>query len=225
MHPLNNNKAAPIVCYVTDRRSLQVNSTERLTESLKQKIQEVSAAGADWVQLREKDLSTSEWASLARSALGVTAPTFQTRILVNDRLDIALTERAGGIHLSENGFPLSRVREFVKCRRPDKKFLIGVSCHSLKAAQIAAESGADYIVFGPIFATPTKAGFGKPQGIDGLTEVCHASSVPVIAIGGITLSNARACRKAGAAGVAAIRLFQDAGDMEKLVRDLRKLLS
>lgn len=131
------------------------------------------------------------------------------RILVNDRLDVALAANAAGIHLGEKSLPLGAVAEW---RRSSgrRDFLIGVSCHSLEAARAAELGGADYVFFGPVFATPSKAAFGPPQGLDRLREVCAAVKIPVVAIGGVNLENARACLDAGAAGIAAIRLFQEA---------------
>src|ERR1019366_6321417 len=102
-------------------------------------------------------------------------------------------------------------------------FQIGVSCHSLEAARAAERGGANYIFFGPVFATPSKAAFGPPQGMERLRELCAAVEIPVLAIGGINFENARACIDAGAAGVAAIRLFQDVADAAELgarVRDI-----
>jgi thiamine-phosphate pyrophosphorylase len=90
----------------------------------------------------------------------------------------------------------------------------------MEGAIDAAEAGADYLFFGPVFETPSKAPFGPPQGLVKLRQVCSAVSIPVIAIGGITLENARACRETGAAGIAAIRLFQQDGDVAKIVADL-----
>jgi len=98
-----------------------------------------------------------------------------------------------------------------------------VSCHSLETAKAADESRADYIFFGPVFATPAKAAYGAPQGLERLAEVCRAVALPVLAIGGITLENASACLSAGAAGIAAIRLFQEAPEIARIVRALRKL--
>src|SRR5262249_44220845 len=103
------------------------------------------------------------------------------------------------------------------------EFLIGASCHSLESAKTVARDGANYIFFGPVFATPSKAKFGEPQGVKKLADVCSAVSVPVIAIGGITLENAGDCISAGAAGIAAIRLFQDAADPTETVSSLKKL--
>ena len=225
MCPLKAKQTGPILCYVTDRLSLRPSSAKQGVQSLVEKIEETVSAGVDWVQLREKDLTAAGWTLLARSALDGGARTAKSRILLNDRLDVAVSVRAGGLHLSENGFPLSKVREFVKSSVTDAGFLIGVSCHSMEAAQIAARDGADYIHFGPIFETPSKAGFGQPQGLERLEKVCQAIPIPVIAIGGITLSNADACRKAGASGIASIRLFQEAEEIKKLVGHLRNLLS
>jgi thiamine-phosphate pyrophosphorylase len=100
----------------------------------------------------------------------------------------------------------------------DRSFLIGASCHSIETAQAAQRDGAHYIFFGPIFATPSKAAFGAAQGITRLAEVCQAVAIPVIAIGGITTDNANSCMQVGAAGLAAIRLFQDAIDPVLTVR-------
>ena len=104
---------------------------------------------------------------------------------MNDRLDVALAANAAGVHLGENSLPLEAVAEWRRSSgRTD--FLIGVSCHSLDAARAAERGGADYIFFGPVFATPSKAAFGPPQGIERLREVCAAVKIPVLAIGGIT---------------------------------------
>jgi thiamine-phosphate pyrophosphorylase len=143
--------------------------------------------------------------------------------LVNDRLDVALAERAGGVHLGETGLPVAQAKHLVESHASGKDFLIGVSCHSLEAAQSAAGDGASYLFFGPVFATPSKASFGAPQGLGPLAEVCRSVSIPVLAIGGVTLENAAACFAAGASGVAAIRLFQDAPDPASVLAALRQL--
>jgi len=93
----------------------------------------------------------------------------------------------------------------------------------MEAARTAASGGADYLSFGPVFATPAKEAYGPPQGLERLAEVCRSVPIPVLAIGGITVANASACLAAGASGIAAIRLFQDAPDMLALVQSLRKL--
>jgi thiamine-phosphate pyrophosphorylase len=221
----------PILCYVTGRQNLSAAPQEVLTDLLLDKVELLSAAGVDWIQLREKDLSGKQSASLAREALqrvskqaGQTEPA--TRIIVNDRLDVALAEQAGGVHLGENSLPVEEAKRLLLSSPASQtiahEFLIGVSCHSLEAAKSAAASGADYLFFGPIFATPSKAAYGSPQGLNRLAEVCRSVSTPVLAIGGITLENISSCLSAGASGIAAIRLFQDSTDPTSLVRALRQ---
>lgn len=209
----------PILCYVTDRRgfaSAPVSPESppddpalRPWRLLHRAIRRAATAGARWIQIREKDLDGGSLADLVRMAVAATHET-GTRVLVNDRLDVALAANAAGVHLGENSLPLEAVSGW---RRASGRldFLIGVSCHSLEAARAAERGAADYIFFGPVFETPSKAAFGAPQGIESLREICTAVQIPVLAIGGINLENARACLAAGAAGVAAIRLFQDYG--------------
>jgi thiamine-phosphate pyrophosphorylase len=158
---------------------------------------------------------------LTRFAIVETRAT-AARVLVNDRLDVALAANAAGVHLGEKSLPLETVSEWRRSAgRPD--FLIGVSCHSLEAARAAARGGADYVFFGPVFATPSKAAFGPPQGIERLREVCASVEIPVLAIGGVNLENARACITAGASGIAAIRLFQDIADQAELATRLNAI--
>ena len=177
-------------------------------QALRAAIQKAAAAGVNWIQIREKDLPARDLTELARQAIRDTQG-IGARILVNDRLDVALAANAAGIHLGETSLPLEAVAEWRRsAARTD--FLIGVSCHSVEAARAAESGGADYIHFGPVFATPSKAAFGPPQGIEQLRSVCTAVRIRVIAIGGVTFENARECFAAGASGFAAIRLFQDA---------------
>jgi thiamine-phosphate pyrophosphorylase len=218
----------PILCYVTDRRSLLGDVSVDGRVALAAKIATLASAGINWVQIREKDLSAKEIAAIARQALqsaraGSNANRTPVRILVNDRLDVALAAGTGGVHLGENSLPAQEVKRFSAARRQDNDFLIGVSCHSLESAKSAASDGADYLFFGPVFATPAKTAFGTPQGLERLAQVCHAVSLPVLAIGGITLENAGECLTAGAAGISAIRLFQDSADPAATIRALRKL--
>jgi thiamine-phosphate pyrophosphorylase len=205
-----------ILCYVTDRRALQgatVPGGDGSTglaptnlQLLHDSIRRAASAGIHWIQIREKDLGGSSLAELTRFAIAETRGT-SVRVLVNDRLDVALAANAAGIHLGEKSVPLEAVTGWrSRAGRPD--FLIGVSCHSLKSARVAERGGADYIFFGPVFATPSKAAFGAPQGIERLTEVCAAVAIPVLAIGGVNSKNADDCIAAGAAGIAAIRMFQ-----------------
>ena len=222
----------PILCYVTGRQNLSAAPQEVLTDLLLDKVELLSAAGVDWIQLREKDLSGKQSAVLAHEALkrvskraGQTKS--ETRIILNDRLDVALAEQAGGVHLGENSLPVEEAKRLLVSSPASQtiahEFLVGVSCHSLEAAKSAAASGADFLFFGPIFATPSKAAYGSPQGLNHLAEVCNSVGIPVLAIGGITLANASSCLSAGASGIAAIRLFQDSADPASLVRALRQL--
>jgi thiamine-phosphate pyrophosphorylase len=219
---------SPILCYVTDRRSLASRSAGDQCDILLERIAAAASAGVDWIQIREKDLTGKEISSLTRQAVAHTKQTKQsgaqrTQILVNDRLDVALAEHAGGVHLGDHSL---RVQEVCKGLRSNpgrsvpEKFLVGVSCHCIDDAASAARAGADYIFFGPVFATPSKAAFGAPQGLERLAEVCSAVSVPVLAIGGLTRENASACLAAGAAGIAAIRLFQETAGLQSLVQIL-----
>jgi thiamine-phosphate pyrophosphorylase len=221
----------PILCYVTDRHAFEAeripsdgppnDPTPLRAHALHDSIRRAAAAGADWIQIREKDLSARALVDLARFAVAETRAT-AARVLVNDRLDVALAANAAGVHLGEKSLPLETVIEWGRsASRLD--FLIGVSCHSLESARAAERGGADYIFFGPVFATPSKAAFGAPQGIERLREVCASVEIPVLAIGGVNLENARASIAAGAAGIAAIRLFQDPADSAELAARLRAI--
>jgi len=220
----------PILCYVTDRRSLPLSTSSDAHHLLVDNVARAAASGVDWIQLREKDYSCKEWTQLLTESLQrVHAAGAATRIFVNDRVDVALACGAGGVHLSENGIPVTdacRLRDdFFSANPPLRDFLIGVSCHSLGAALGDARGGADYIYFSPIYNTPSKANYGPPQGIERLARICAAVEIPVIAIGGITAENAKECVAAGTAGVAAIRLFQDSSDLNSVVQELRKILA
>jgi thiamine-phosphate pyrophosphorylase len=239
--PTRNNPLAerkrPVLCYVTDRRSLSEAKPLGSVTMLAKKIEQVIAARVDWVQVREKDLPAAELASLTRQSLRIAAnlsaksssPTRTfVRILVNDRLDVAIAERAHGVHLGEKSLPVAEAKRLVESARRrqalNDSFLVGVSCHSLEAARASQRDGADYIFFGPVFSTPSKAGYGDPQGLHRLSEVCRAVSIPVFAIGGISAQNAASCLDAGAAGIAAIRLFQNAHDLTNIVERLHQTI-
>jgi thiamine-phosphate pyrophosphorylase len=237
-----NNPEIPsrrsLLCYVTDRKTLFRGEAEDSLDLLQEKIDAILSAGIDWVQIREKDLSAKALSRVVRGALRSAAKhsatnTIPPRIFVNDRLDVALAEGAGGVHLGGSSLALPDTRKLVGEigaswtsrasleRSASTDFLVGVSCHSRLEAEAAASSGADHIFFGPVFATPSKAAFGAPQGLERLAEVCRAIAIPVIAIGGITLENAASCVTVGASGIAAIRLFQDAAQPKSTIASLR----
>jgi thiamine-phosphate pyrophosphorylase len=217
-----NPPAKLILCYVTDRLSLNFTAGQNRETVLTERIETVLRTGVPWVQIREKDLPVRGLMGITRTAVrarGALVKEDQTRILVNDRCDVAWAAGAAGVHVGEESLPIPPL---VKARqaRGSAEFLVGASCHSAEGAVKAAEEGADYIFFGPIFETPAKARFGAPQGLAKLAQVCEAVPIPVIAIGGITIENAPACRGAGAAGIAAIRLFQEKNDLAEVVASL-----
>ncbi len=214
------NRTEPILCYVTDRRAL---SAAAESSTLITQIRAAAEAGVDWIQIREKDLSGRELLELAVEAVTVvrSIPNSNTRVLINDRLDIAIAARADGVHLGEKSLPVAAVREYRDRSTLGNRFTIGASCHSVDASLAAERDGADYIFFGPVFATPSKAAFGPPQGIAMLASICRAVRLPVLAIGGITAENMPECFRAGAAGIAAIRLFQESNQLQGVVTRIR----
>jgi len=167
------------------------------------------------LQLREKALPDSELLRQARRLVEAGDPA-RTPVMVNGRLDVALAAGAAGVHLPACGVPLGRVRQAV-----GEALTVGVSTHSPEEVRSAVAGGADYIIFGPVFATPSKAGLGEPQGLTGLGQAVEAAgSVPLLAVGGVTPETAGACREAGAWGVAVIRALLEAGDPLAALRGL-----
>ena len=215
-HPIRDSP--PLLCYVTDRRQLDV-AADRQKTALLEKISKAAEVGVDWIQIREKDLSAAEFGELVERAMRFVPSS--CRILVNDRLDVACAVGAAGVHLGEKSISVEDARRFVGARGLQENFLIGVSVHSQEAAKAAQMAGADYVFFGPVFATPSKISFGPPQGLERLSAVCGGVSIPVLAIGGITQENAGECFAHGASGVAAIRLFQEAPDIADVVKQVR----
>jgi thiamine-phosphate pyrophosphorylase len=209
----------PVVCYVTDRKSF--GADDRAINSIA-RIGAAIAAGADWVQIREKDLPGRELFELARAAVHKAA-TGGALVFVNDRLDVALAAGAAGVHLGRESLPVREVIRWCHDGNAPKGFRIGVSCHSLEDVREAERVGAAYAFFGPIFDTPSKREFGAPQGIAKLAEICSAVRIPVIAIGGVGAENGAECIRAGASGIAAIRMFQEATDAARLREAVARL--
>jgi thiamine-phosphate pyrophosphorylase len=182
-------------------------------------IKRAIEAGVDLIQIREKDLSVRELLSLARSAREMTRGR-DVRILVNDRLDVALAADLDGIHVSKTSIPAHQIHD--KLAKPD--FLIGVSSHSLEEIETAQNQRANFATFGPIFFTPSKAAYGKPVGLGALKNVCQSARIPIFALGGVDKNNYLECLLNGASGVAAIRLFQDPDiSIPKIVDEIKRL--
>jgi thiamine-phosphate pyrophosphorylase len=194
----------PSLLAISDRASLAI--------PLAGWLRALGDAGIGAVQLREKDLDDRGLYDLARLARAVLPP--PARLLVNGRLDIALAAGADGVHLPANGVPVGALRA-----RFGKDVLIGRSTHTLEEVERARDEGADYVTFGPVFATPGK---GAPVGLEGLARAA-AAGVPVFALGGVTLERFGDLAGAGAAGVAAIRLFQSIQNLTEVARTAREV--
>jgi thiamine-phosphate pyrophosphorylase len=233
-----------VLYYITDRAAFAGDEPARRRQLL-DKIAEAARCGVDYIQLREKDLSPRELEQLTREAIEVLTNAKKsaadsrpraTALLVNSRSDVALAAGADGVHLRSGDVPASEVRTiWVKCgagtpfgfaqgrlarenspRRP----IVAVSCHSPAEVAQAAADGADFAVFAPVFEKKNAPGV-RSADLGALQEACRAA-IPVLALGGITLENAQSCIDAGAAGIAAIRLFQE-NDIATVVEKLRGL--
>ncbi|MGO9087351.1 MAG: thiamine phosphate synthase [Candidatus Sulfotelmatobacter sp.] len=222
-----------LLYYITDRTAFPGAEAARRRRLL-EKIAEAARAGVDYIQLREKDLPARDLESLAGEAIRAIKETgklatgnrqLATVLLINSRTDVALATGADGVHLRSDDISPQEVKKVWSCGRgrlarasSPQVPLIAVSCHSPAEAAQAAANGATLAVFAPVFekkAAPTTS----PTGLAMLEQACRAS-IPVLALGGVTLSNAQSCLAAGAAGIAAIRLFQE-NDIAEVVRILR----
>ena len=185
------------------------------------KIAEAARAGVDLIQLREKDLSIRELEALFRAAVQAVQENSRepaTRLLINSRSDIAIACNGDGVHLrSEDTSPPEVRKIWIEAGNSLRPVVI-VSCHTMAEVAVAASNGADFAVFAPVFEKKDSPET-KGAGLDQLREACR-QKIPVLALGGVTLENAVACVDAGAAGIAAIRLFQE-NDIAEVVRRLR----
>jgi thiamine-phosphate pyrophosphorylase len=191
---------------VTDRHQLHGRS---LSTVLTQAIM----AGVPAIQLRERDVPTGELLSLAEEIHALVAPR-AVPLIVNDRVDLVLALHLDGVHLRSDSLSVPTARRLLG---PDR--LIGISTHSVEEVRRANDDGADYIIFGPIFETPSKRSFGPPFGLDLLADVCCQSTVPIFAIGGITCEQVLDVRRAGAHGVAVIGAVLTSDDVGSVVRE------
>jgi thiamine-phosphate pyrophosphorylase len=231
-----------LLYYITDRRQFPGPEEER-RRRLMAKIAEAARAGVDYIQLREKDLSARDLEQLAREAqalVRMTPPPLGRRraaLLINARVDVALATGADGVHLPAGDLSADEARGIWKAfagnsKRETRNFLVAVSCHSVAAVRRADHEGADLAVFGPVFekvAARARPGVGLAElrlachdepALDPRTGASYSRFMPVLAVGGVTLENAAACEEAGAAGIAAIRLFQES-DIAAVARQLR----
>ena len=216
-----------LLYYITDSNSFSGNHQTRRIRLL-DKISEAASAGVDYIQIREKDLSIRALELLAREAVQLIRDCNslrtknrepKTALLINSRTDVAFAALASGVHLPAGNISPPDVREIWKrarttcgagtaaCELPSAGPQISLSCHSPEEVTQAALNGADLALFAPVFEKKDAPGT-TPIGLEALRQACHAK-IPVLALGGITLQNAEACLRAGAAGIAAIRLFQE----------------
>ena len=179
-------------------------------------VEAAVAAKIDLIQIREKYLNANFLYELSTRAAVITNGS-ATKLLVNDRADIAAAAGADGAHLTTQSLAPEVVRDTF-----GSNFVIGVSTHSLKQAVAAGRSGADFVVFGPVFDTLSKRRYGKPQGLAGLRKVTsEVAPFPVLALGGVTMNNVSDCIDAGAAGIAAIGLLSDRLKLDQIVNEIR----
>lgn len=223
-----------LLYYITDRTQFPGDEASRCRAVL-DKIAEAARCGVDYIQLREKDLSTRELEALAGQAVSIVRPPQQletrnkkreTHLLINSRIDVALAVVAHGVHLRSDDISAEESRSIwsqaiARSSQPAARSpLIAVSCHSKADVMRAESEGADFAVFAPVFEKKDNLS-AKPPGLQALRDACEAK-IPVVALGGVTLENAAGCLQAGAAGIAAIRLFQE-NRIEDVVRALRNL--
>lgn len=211
----------PLLYYITDRTQFPGDESARRARLLA-KVREAAAAGVDYIQLREKDLSSRKLESLAREAMQILkeTPSERTRLLINSRTDVALAVGADGVHLPAGDIPPAEVRQISQAScgaGAPARVTISVSCHSVEEVRQAQQAGADLALFAPVFEKKDAPG-AKPAEVEALRQACQYK-IPVLALGGVALDNAAACLQAGTAGIAAIRLFQE-NDVADIARKL-----
>ena len=175
-------------------------------------------AGACAVQLREKDLPTRELLELALRVRERTAAAGAT-LLINDRVDLCWASGADGVQLPSDGLPTEVVRRLL-----GEQGVIGVSVHSLDEAVQAEAQGADFVLFGPVYGTPSKSAYGPPQGVNRLSDVAARLRIPVFAVGGVTAARVPELLRAGARGVGVISAVLGAGDISRAAEAMQRAL-
>ena len=192
-----------LLYYITDRKQFPGTQAQQ-REQLIAKITEAARAGVDYIQLREKDLSSRDLEVLASEVVRAVPTSGHTRLLINSRTDVALAVGADGVHLRSNDISPTDVRRMWRSAGLTTEPVVTMSCHSEIEVMAAKAAGANFVVFGPVFGKGDAPG----RGIGELRAAC-AHGIPVLALGGVNAENASSCLEAGAAGVAGIRLFQD----------------
>jgi len=180
-------------------------------------VDEACGQGIKAVQLREKDVGGRALYKLAKQLRKVTKQ-YGTLLFINDRVDIALAVGADGIHCRENSLSPEVIKKL------SNDLLIGSSVHSVKRAQKVKSEGADFLLFGPVFYTPSKDSYGQPQGIERLKEVIKSVNIPVFAVGGINMEEAQACLDVGAEGIAGISSIMKSSATKGTVKNWEKIL-
>ena len=181
-------------------------------------VEQALDGGVDAVQLREKDLYGKDLFLLAEAARKLTSR-YGARLFVNDRIDVALAVEADGVQLGNATIPIAAARQMLGAQR-----MIGVSVHALSEAQEAHQAGADFIVFGPVYFTPSKASYGPPQGLTPLQKIVEKISLPVYAIGGVKLSNIDELKLTGIRGIALISAIISSTDPKNNAKKFLKRL-
>lgn len=209
----------PILYLITRGASTEATTPDAVEfDNILQQVSAAVDAGINLIQIREKQLTARTLFELTERAVAVTRGT-TTRILVNDRADIAAGAGASGVHLTTQSIETAIVR---KTFGPD--FIIGTSTHTPSEATAAREQGADFAVFGPVYETSSKLQYGAPLGLKKLAATARMlKGFPLLALGGISIDNARQCFAAGAAGVAGITLFSGPDDLKRVTASIRTL--
>jgi thiamine-phosphate pyrophosphorylase len=192
---------------VTDRRQTQ-------GRDLLWVLEQALEGGVRAVQLREKELGGRDLFLLAEKTQRLCGR-YRASLLINDRIDVALGVDADGVHLGGSSMPPDAARRLLGSGK-----LIGVSTHSVQEAQAAKRAGADFVLFGPVYFTPSKAAYGQPQGAQALKEVVEKISLPVYAIGGVKVENISALMGTGIRGVALISAVMSAADPKRAAEEI-----
>ncbi len=199
----------PLICLVTGDRGREQVTLELIAAAVR--------AGVELIQIRERRFDDRALAALARRAVDL-ARDSASRIIINDRADIALSTGASGVHLRGSSVAADRVRALAP-----PGFLIGRSVHTLsEATAVEVSGGCDYLLFGTVFPSPSKPSNHAIAGLEALRAVCSAVRLPVLAVGGISMETARQVAEAGASGIAGISVFETARSMSAVVSTLRR---